>query len=163
MAQRDKQIFPFPTLDLDFTQIETFLNLCRAAKVRYGLGAKPPFQKAVPGRDYTKIDCSGFVREALRRASVTPLGFPDGSVRQREWIVSKGFKRSSVEAARLHDDAIRIAFLRPQDSASKVGHVVLVRNGLTYESHGGVGPNSRGWFGTGWQAHALVYVLTAPR
>ena len=54
---------------------------------------------------------------------------------------------------------MRIAFLAPQDAPSRIGHVVLVHNGKTLESHGGVGPNARPWTGTGWQAKASVYLL----
>jgi hypothetical protein len=38
--------------------------------------------------------------------------------------------------------------------------VVLVCNGYTAESHGGVGPDARSFDGTGWQAKAKVYLLT---
>jgi hypothetical protein len=58
-----------------------------------------------------------------------------------------------------HDDLVRIAFLRPQDTASRIGHVLLVHAGVSMESHGGTGPDSRPWTGTGWQAKTFVYVL----
>ena len=65
----------------------------------------------------------------------------------------------SVVFERLEDGKIRIVFLRPQDTSSRIGHVALVHNGKTLESHGGVGPNSRAWTNTGWQAKAFVYIL----
>jgi hypothetical protein len=54
---------------------------------------------------------------------------------------------------------VRIAFLRPQDVSSHVGHVVLLSGGHTLESHGGVGPDSRPWTGQGWQSKTFVYLL----
>jgi hypothetical protein len=160
-ANRD---FPFPTMPLDIDLAKAFLNACMTSspRVTYGLGAKVPFFGAVPGKDFKKVDCSGFVREAIRRATSPRVDFPDGSVVQHDWIREHGFKKSTVDAGSLKDGAVRIAFLRPQDVSSHIGHVVLIHNGRTLESHGGVGPNSRAWTQTGWQAKAFVYVLTAP-
>lgn len=153
-----------PTLDVDIGKVRAFLAACTGSspRVTYGLGAKVPFFNAVPGRDFKKVDCSGFVREAIRRATAPRAPFPDGSVVQHEWVRGRGFRKSSVEAAFKKDGAVRIAFLRPQDAPSGVGHVVLVHNAVTYESHGGTGPNSRAWTGTGWQKKAFVYRLKDP-
>jgi hypothetical protein len=128
-------------------------------RVTYGLGAKVPFFGAVPGRDFQKIDCSGFVREAIRRATTPPMAFPDGSVNQHDWIRAHGFARSSIDAAKQSDGLVRIAFLRPQDSPHHIGHVVLISGARTLESHGGVGPDTRRWDGSSWQAKAFVYVV----
>jgi hypothetical protein len=108
------------------------------------------------------VDCSGFVREAIWRATSPHLNIIDGSVRQHDWVRAQRFMRSDPDAALLQDGAIRICFLRPQDSPSGIGHVALIHNGQTVESHGGVGPNSRAWTKTGWQARTFVYFLTAP-
>ena len=150
-----------PVAGLDYSRALMFLQACRtsAPRVTYGLGKKVPFFGAVPGRDFTKVDCSGFVREAIRRATTPPIGFPDGSVVQHDWIRAHGFERSTVRAGREHDGVIRIAFLRPQDSPHGIGHVALIANGRTLESHSGVGPNERDWTGMNWQAKAFVYVL----
>ena len=106
------------------------------------------------------VDCSGFVREAIRLATGPPAPFPDGSVVQHDWVRNKGFQRATTADGGLSDDHVRIAFLRPQDVPSRIGHVVLLSGGRTIESHGGVGPDSRAWTGQGWQAKAFVYVLT---
>jgi hypothetical protein len=47
---------------------QAFLDACEQSnpRVGYKLGAKCAFD-AVPGRDFQNIDCSGFVREAVRR------------------------------------------------------------------------------------------------
>lgn len=151
------------TIDLHITAAEQFLTACINARPRvtYGLGAKPPFPGAIPGVDFKKIDCSGFVREAIHRSETTQLGFPDGSVIQHEWVRGQGFASVPVSSGKALDGLVRIAFLRPQDTSSGIGHVVLIHNGKTLESHGGLGPDSLPWTGSGWQAKAHVYVLTA--
>jgi len=128
--------------------------------VTYGLGKKVPFLGAVPGRDFTAVDCSGFVREALRLATSPAIAFPDGSVNQHDWVRAQGFAKSSPAEATQSDGLVRIAFLRPQDTSSHIGHVLLVSGAKTIESHGGgVGPDSRPWTATGFQASTFVYVL----
>lgn len=152
------------TIPLDIDLVRDFLDSCMESspRVRYGFGKKVPFHGATPGRDFTKVDCSGFIREAIWRATTPHLNFPDGSVVQHDWVRAQGFSRSTVADARLNDGAIRIAFLSPHDSESHIGHVAIIHNARTVESHGSVGPNSRGWTGTGWQASTSVYFLTAP-
>lgn len=149
------------TLGLDIARAKTFLDACRTSKPRvtYGLGKKVPFLGAVPGRDFTQVDCSGFVREAIRLSTTPPAPFPDGSVVQHDWVRGHGFEKSAIADAKENDDAVRIAFLRPQDSPHGIGHVVLISGGMTLESHGGVGPDARAWTGLAWQAKAFVYVL----
>jgi len=151
-----------PKIPLDISVAQAFLDGCTSAvpRVTYGLGAKVPFHGAVPGKDFKKVDCSGFVREAIWRATSPHQSFPDGSVVQHDWIRDHGFERSTPDAALQQDGVVRIAFLRPQDSPQHIGHVVLVHDARTLESHGGVGPDSRPWTKTGWQAKAIVYVLT---
>jgi hypothetical protein len=129
-------------------------------RVTYGLGAKVPFHGATPGVQFTKVDCSGFIREAVWLSTNPHVAFPDGSVVQHDWIRSKGFQRGSVADGGLKDGRLRMAFLRPQDSPQKIGHVVLIYNGRTLESHGGFGPNSRDWTAGGWQAKAYVYAIS---
>lgn len=157
---------PPPTLQIDMTVVEKFLQDCLGStpRVGYGLGAKiVPVDTQAPGSGgFTKVDCSGFVRSALRRAAPHPprLQFPDGSVVQHDWVRTRGFAKVTVADGRNTDGVVRIAFLRPQDSPTNIGHVVLIHNGRTFESHGGVGPDSRPWTGTAWQAKTSVYVLT---
>lgn len=150
----------FTTLAFDLSKAQAFLKACMTStpRVTYGLGAKVPFHGAVPGKDFTKVDCSGFVREAIR-LSTNPPTFPDGSVVQHDWIREHGFQKATVDDGKLNDDVVRIAFLRPQDSPHGIGHVVLISRAVTLESHGGVGPDARAWDGSDWQAKAFVYVL----
>ncbi len=149
------------TTRFDIQRAQDFLDACRSStpRVNYGLGSKVPFHGAVPGRDFTRVDCSGFVREAVRLATEPMARFPDGSVVQHDWIRAHRFERSSVADGSADDDDVRIAFLRPQDSSKGVGHVALIRRGWTLESHGGVGPDSIRWNGQGWQDRAFVYIL----
>jgi len=150
-----------PQMPIDIARAQQFLNACMTShpRVTYGLGAKVPSHGAVPGVDFTRIDCSGFVREAIRLATNPQVAFPDGSVVQHDWIRNKGFPRVPIADGGLNDNRVRIAFLRPQDSPSHIGHVVLISGSRTLESHGGFGPDSRAWTGQGWQAKAFVYRL----
>lgn len=150
------------TLPIDIGAARNFLSSCMnsSPRVRYGLGAKIRPHGARPGRDFTKVDCSGFVREAIWRSTSPHFNFPDGSVVQHDWIRNQGFERCNRSDALLQDGIVRIAFLRPQDSPNGIGHVVLVYNARTLESHGGVGPNSRAWTNAGWQSKAFVYILS---
>ena len=149
-----------PTLAIDIATANNFLQSCMTStpRVKYGLGAKVSPHGLVPGSGFKKVDCSGFVRETIWR-SASHFNFPDGSVVQHDWIKDNGYERSSRTDALLKDGKIRIAFLRPQDSASHIGHVALVHNAKTLESHGRVGPNARDWTNTGWQAKSFVYIL----
>lgn len=151
-----------PQFSLDISAARSFLNSCMnsSPRVKYGLGAKISPHDAVPGAGFTKVDCSGFVRETVWRATTPHFNFPDGSVVQHDWIRDKGYERGTRANAFLQDGKTRIVFLRPQDSPSHIGHVALVHNAKTIESHGGVGPNTRDWTNTGWQAKAFVYILT---
>lgn len=148
----------FPSVPLDEDRLRELVAACRKAGVRYGLGSKAPSLTAVPGRDFGAIDCSGFVRWALYQASDGRLKLPDGSVNQQDWVRANNYKKSDIEAGKLADGRVRIAFMSPSDGGG-VGHVALVLNGKTLESHGGKGPNRRAWTGAGWQAKARVYVL----
>lgn len=153
------------TITQDVEQILDFLAECQDAGVTYGLGAKVPRHGAKPGTDFTKIDCSGFVREAIWRGTPEgqePVKFPDGSVVQNDWMNAGGFRRAENDDGFLSDNVLRISFLRPADGLNKIGHVALIHMGQTIESHGGKGPNRREWTGTGWQAKANLYVLDVP-
>jgi hypothetical protein len=150
------------TLPIDWSKVAAFLTACETShpRVTYGLGAKVPSDTAVPGTDFTHVDCSGFVRAAIRRSTNPKSGFPDGSVTQHEWVAAHGFQSVPLADGKRTDGKVRIAFLDPHDTSSKIGHVVLIRNGKTAESHGGVGPDSRPFDGSGWQAKTKLFLLT---
>ena len=150
-------------LGIDPAAAHAFLEACINAQPRVVYGAQPgskvPFHGAVPGTDFTEVDCSGFVRELVFRATTPQFDFPDGSVVQREWVLQQGFAADTIAHAGTRDNAVRIAFLAPQDAPSRIGHVVMIHNGMTLESHGGLGPDSLPWNGQAWQAKARVFVL----
>ena len=148
-------------LALNMSKVRAFLQACMTStpRITYGLGKKVPSLSSVPGRDFTQVDCSGFVRQALRLGTNPPVTFPDGSVVQHDWVDKQGFAKSTPAAALLSDGLVRIAFLRPQDTSSHIGHVVLIASAKTLESHGGVGPDSRAWTATNWQGSTFVYIL----
>jgi GH24 family phage-related lysozyme (muramidase) len=149
------------SIAFNITSAMDFLHACENAspRVHYRLGAKcKPGQ--VPGRDYDALDCSGFVREAVRRCTNLGNSFPDGSVVQHEWVAAHGFAPSGAQAGEARDGLVRIAFL-PTTKTRRIGHVVLIYNAATLESHGGVGPDSRLWSSLGWRSQTAVFVLDA--
>ena len=167
------EAYPCPTINLDRVTLVRCVTRCRAAGVTYGLGAKATSGSEQPGPGgFRHIDCSGFVGWALSQATGGRL--PDlldrGSVEQHDWIDAHGFKPSSVVAAIGHDNIVRVAFLPPALGGG-IGHVMLVLDGLTLESHGGSrkaplynGPDRRAW---DMAAHpfmgtCMVYALTRP-
>lgn len=155
--------YRWPTVDID---VKLLLDLSRRAMQpgdQYRLGGKAPKLTAdsatIRGLG---IDCSGYVRWILHRATGDELVMPDGSVQQGDWAESTGFKRSSVDACLLADGVVRLAQLSPAVSRSGIGHIALIHDGQTIESSGGSGPTRREWTGEGWQALCRVWVLTAP-
>lgn len=149
----------------DLARAKRFLADCMNShpRVRYGLGSKVPFLGAVPGRDFAKVDCSGFVREAIRLSTNPRVPFPDGSVVQHDWVRAHEFERATVDDGAADDEVVRIAFLSPRDTASGIGHVLLLSAGRTLESHGGMGPNSRRWVDLPFRRNMSVYVLSRGR
>jgi chitosanase len=104
---------PPPLLALDMGRVRAFLQACMNStpRVTYGLGKKVPSLSSVPGRDFTQVDCSGFVRQALRLGTTPPVAFPDGSVVQHDWVDAQSFAKSTPAAALQSDGFVRIAFL----------------------------------------------------
>ena len=150
-----------PRLTFDWAGVLAYLAACVDAhpRVTYGLGKKIPSINAVPGRDFTQVDCSGFVRMLVLKFAAPTVAFPDGSVVQADWVKGHGFAPSTIDAAKGSDGRVYIAFLRPEDTTEHIGHVVLIRDGMTIESHGHVGPDRRPWNGAGWQGHTHVFIL----
>src|SRR5262245_46169589 len=59
---------PLGAVAVDIVKARQFLKECMTSnpRVKYGLGAKIRSGE-IPGRDFKAVDCSGFVREAIRR------------------------------------------------------------------------------------------------
>jgi hypothetical protein len=153
-------------MPVDVNQVLAFLNACTGSQPRvgYGLGAKIANDTSQPGAPappgFVAVDCSGFVRAALRRSTTPKTTIPDGSVVQHDWIRTQGFAPGAVADGDLLDGVLRIAFLSPSDSPEHVGHVVLLFDGRTIESHGGKGPDRRVWNTLPWRTKTQVYRLT---
>lgn len=128
--------------------LQSLTHTMMLADMHYGLGSKIPLSLPSSGFNGRKVDCSGFVRYLTYHSTDPHLTIPDGSYNQLDWFHSRAPLVN-------YDDTIRqphelhICFIRTLYDArghvSRVGHVFFVREGLTYESHGGVGPNSRKW------------------
>lgn len=130
-------------------------------RVFYGLGSKAPekpfFQNPTAKLDtLTKIDCSGFVRLAIYRATGGAWKIPDGSQNQRAYFEQLA-KEGKVREVNYWDAAhyinphrLFICFIKPfENGCGSVGHVWLLvqKDGrpVTLESHGGYGVHSRPW------------------
>ena len=156
--------FPYPTLAIDGQKIADLTKSLEDAQISYGLGSKiEPLSLQGPdllGAGISSVDCSGFVRWAIFHALGQPedFNFQDGSAQQHEQVQAVGFKPSTYDDALVTDGHVRIGFLTPEDGGG-VGHVVLIWDGNTYESHGGKGPDSRIWGSCGWMAKMFVFVL----
>lgn len=156
---------PVPAVNL--LKLETLFAQLERNGVDYGLGAKAPSLDSEPAK-IKKIDCSGFVRYALYKATKEPndkdgvLTLPDGSQNQRAWCEQKTAEGELNRVANYADAAkymtgkrLFICFIRPGfNGCGPVGHVWLLAqyndgdNGTlagTLESHGGVGIHSRAW------------------
>ena len=147
----------FSSVSLDVGKLLDALRACEARGVVYGLGSKAPEhsgQKYV--FDYpptfSAIDCSGWVRWAIYHATGGVLLIPDGSANQNDWAGQQGFKHYGPSAAHTayqsvggnKDNYLRACFCRASPS-EPIGHVWLLWNAFSLESHGGVGPSSRAW------------------
>jgi hypothetical protein len=80
---------------------------------------------------------------------------------QHAWFDFFKFKESTwQDAADKRDNILRIAFLSTQKSHSGIGHVAIVWNGRTIESHGSTGPDFRAFGSQPWATETNVYVLS---
>lgn len=119
-----------------------------AGRVRYGMGCKAPALDC-DSHEITRIDCSGYVRYVLARATSQRLILPDGSWEQRAWCETRLrqlARYADVAYAKEDPSRLFIAFIEPGAiGPGKAGHVWLVLAGRTLESYGGVGVGSRPW------------------
>ena len=107
----------------------------------YKLGAKAPAVMCDTSQVHS-IDCSGFVRFAIAKATDGKVIFPDGSFTQHDFCKAQGLHVVDYNNAvnpEFNKGRLFIAFEDP----NPVGHVWLINEGHTLESSGHVGPNSR--------------------
>jgi hypothetical protein len=126
------------------------LELCAElmdGHIRYGMGAKAALG-AEPG-DIKAIDCSGFTRYLIHRVTDGQVTLVDGSDEQNAWCKRHHLRAEKyMQVAGLSDGQLRIAFIPRvyhDGKVAKAGHVWLVMDGETIESHGGKGPDRRAW------------------
>lgn len=136
--------------------LSTLLDLhsrCELRGIRYGLGSKA---KSLTQDSHTisRIDCSGYVRYLIAKATNQKLILPDGSWNQRDWCENNGLHRLQKYSDVVYGDKSRlfIAFITPHiNGAGSIGHVWLVARvdgdnvPDTIESHGGKGVDTRAW------------------
>lgn len=114
---------------------------CRAHGVSYGLGAKAPSLNA-DSSEFKKIDCSGFFRWALYKASGGKIIAPDGSYIQHEWLEKNGFHKVDYRNIKHYGRGRLFVGI---EEPNPIGHIFMVDGTTmkTLESHGGIGPDSR--------------------
>ena len=153
--------YPYPSLAMDPDKVVAQTQYLIDQGVTYKMGAKAE-PLGVDESTIEQLDCSGFARLVVfhaTKAAGEAVEMPDGSANQHAWCDQQGFKVSDFDAGHLQDNAIRIAFLSPADGGG-VGHVMLIVNGLTCESHGSKGADRRAWGSSGFMQKCSVYVLT---
>ena len=93
----------------------------------------------------TQLDCSGFVQYVIYKT--TSLVVPSGSWHQNhDWCKPRQTRVDYKSSAGLTDCVLRIAFMEAAPKQGRhYGHVWLILNAFTLESHGGVGPDTRRW------------------
>lgn len=127
--------------------------------VSYGFGSKVKFKELnFQPSSIRAIDCSGLVGLLVyygcNKHNLTPV-FPDGSYNERDWLLARSKEVGSVihRISKYSDIAndpskLYICTLDPiykNGKLVKAGHVWMVNDGFTMESHGGTGPAERPW------------------
>lgn len=131
------------SLWIDRDKLLALVGELTAGHVSYGLGSKASL--TTEPKDVKKIDCSGFVRYLLYKATDGQVKMPDGSWHQNKWCDDNGFAKVDYAAeAGLNDSWLRLGYF-PKKKGMAAGHIWFVLNGQTIESHGGKGPNRREW------------------
>lgn len=130
-------------ITIDFAKLKLVFDKCKG-RVKYKLGAKVPL--GVDTNDIQRIDCSGWSRYHLHRASGVEM--PDGSQVQLGWArknLRKLASYSDVQYAKDDGSRLFIAFLSPKPGDDWPRHVWFVYMGKTMESYATGGVNSRAW------------------
>lgn len=131
---------PPTVIDIDLPLLLSLVGKVQR-RVKYRLGAKAPSLDC-DSTEINSIDCSGWVRYLIYRATHGKVTMPDGSWTQHEWCKRQGFKKCAYANAGLLDGRLRLAFINPTNVP---GHVWIIHNGQTIESYGGRGPSRRCW------------------
>ena len=133
--------------------VSNFKNIFATLNERcpYGFGSKWGLSLAsLQNFIGTRVDCSGFVRFLLFRASGGKIQLPDGSYVQKDYCKKQGFRRlksyADVQYAARDSSRMFLCFMSPIPGIA--GHVWIVYLGQTYESCGRnnrIGVSSQDW------------------
>lgn len=127
---------------IDVSMLWTVLHHLQHYEVPYRLGGKAPYLTCDTSLCKPGLDCSGFVRYAIAKATNQQLIIPDGSATEHEWFEAQGAHRVNYpDIGQYGEGRLFIAFMNP----APIGHVWLVSEGFTLESYGHHGPGSRVW------------------
>lgn len=140
-VEQDNFFTGYPVMRLDRAKLDAYIDACIAQGVVYGLGDKDPKLGSFPP-DFRQIDCSGFMRALIYYATSNQVEMPDGSYNQLAWLHAQNFKISDYASTGAQDNVARICVY---EAKGRTGHIWLVLNGSTYESHGSSGPSHRNW------------------
>lgn len=141
-----------PTTPVNLSQLLTVHDHALMKGIPYGLGSKAP-SLSCDTSQIRRIDCSGYIRFLLAKATNQQMIIPDGSWNQRDWCERNGLARKNYPDLHYADQSrLFIAFITPGvNNAGSVGHVWLVNQmddtwpSETMESYGGHGVGSRRW------------------
>jgi hypothetical protein len=123
-------------------KLTEFLNQMMDGHVGYHLGAKvEPLSK--DPKAVNQVDCSGFVRYLVYKVCNLVIT-SGGTWWQNEWCKSHLQSEANYKCAGQRDGVIRIGYF-PKPSGLAAGHIWLILNGMTIESHGHTGPDRRAW------------------
>jgi hypothetical protein len=155
----------YPLLAVDMVKFAAYKQAAYDKGVDYGLGAKDPHLGAWP-IDYTKIDCSGFVRAILAYSTngqTVKFGMPDGSFLESDWFKAQGFKAINYSQVPDYASHLCVAIHRPGGrGGDSIGHIWFCIHGHSVESYGGNGPGERPWNHAWFVRHVdEVYVIAS--
>lgn len=119
--------------------------------INYSVGLKDNGSakgKAAYGAEVSKItglDCSGYVHYVLREASKNQINVPHGSWNINEWFEKSSCRKVDYKSqAEKRDHVLRLGYFAKTGDMD-YGHIWLVLNAETLESHGSKGVNRRSW------------------
>jgi hypothetical protein len=128
-------------MTIEYSRLIDVSNQLMDGHVKYSYGAKAALDKEPS--DVTALDCSGFSRYLLYKASNTAIVLPNGSANQKVYCDNQKLTKVEYSTCGEKDGWLRIGFLAKNGSVP--GHVWLILDSLTLESCGDKGPTRRPW------------------
>ena len=118
---------------------DVFLHM--EGRVKYGWGIKASSLEC-DSHDIVALDCSGWSRYVIARATEQKWLLPDGSVNQHEACDQAGLVKVEYHLGN-GDGKLYICFMAP--AGKRAGHVFFEKDSFTYECCGSLGVGSRSW------------------